>query len=199
MRSSSALALALGSLALAACDIPTEAPILEPRWRFAVNVPQVAASRTLGEMCPACVPLNGLVAPAPAFSSTITTTSSLPGQVSGANLAAGTVVINLFNSMSYDPLASAGSSATIVVSDGAGGRELGRVVVTSLPSNQTTARTLTLATGAIGTSLVATTTIVSNGGPATSINTSQGITVTAIPTGIQASTAQVSVAGKAVS
>lgn len=206
-----------------ACDIPTEAPILEHRWilpvdgtsvavtqllpagvtiagtRFVVSIPQVAVSRTLGDMCPACIPFNGQTGAAQAFSTTISTTTALPTGVSGANIAAGTVRVDIFNGLGYDVLAN-GGSATVTLTDGPAGRQLGQVQVTgSLPSGQTTSRTLTIATGSVSSSMVATTVFDSKGGPTTTLNINQAITVTAVPTGVQVSSAQVSVAGKAVS
>ena len=83
----------VGCLLLAACDIPTDVPVLEQRWiipveettlgvdrllpsgitvsgsNFDVSVDPLTTSETLSSLCSSCVALNGLVVPAPAFTS----------------------------------------------------------------------------------------------------------------------------------
>src|SRR5205085_7399001 len=89
------------ALVLTACDVPTSAPILEQKWvlpvdgatlsvdkflpagvsvvgsTFAVALPNVSVSESLGEMCPACPPVT-LTAPTPAFQAQLDASVALP-------------------------------------------------------------------------------------------------------------------------
>lgn len=227
MKLSRAVVCALGSLSLAACDIPTDTPTLNQRWiipaksttidvgqmlpggvtlagggsAFLVNVPQVSVSKSLVQACPACAVFNGLTAPVPAFRDSLVTRSSLP--VASATLSGGTVQINVQNNFGFDPTAN-GGSATVTITDGTGGRQLGSVQIGgaaggSLPTGQTTTRTLPLLAGAVRDTIVATTVIDNKGGQVTTVNTSNQIVVTAIPSNIQVSQARVGVGGKSIS
>lgn len=215
--------LVLAGLAvLTGCDVPTEAPILEQRWilpvdnstisvnellpagvtasgnNFSVTVGAFTTNKTLGDLCGTCSPLNGLSAPVPAFEGSLSLSQTLPANVSQATVVSGSALIAIQNGFSFDPLAG-GGSLTVVVYDGQGGRELGRTVFSApLAAGATVTRTLTLAGGAIGSTLYANATLSSPGGQTTTINTSQTLTVTATPSPVLVSAARVNVAGRAV-
>ena len=90
-------------LLLAACDIPTDVPILEQRWvipveesalgvdellpsgvtlagsNFSVNVDPVSAGESIGVLCPACPDSGGVPVPVPAFSGSFSAIVDIPG------------------------------------------------------------------------------------------------------------------------
>jgi hypothetical protein len=216
--------LALAGLAvLTACDVPTEAPILEQRWilavdnstiavseflpsgvtlsgnNFAVSVGASTTSKSLGDLCTACVALNGLNAPVPAFDGSLTLSQTLPADVSQATLVSGSALIAIQNGFGFDPLAG-GGSFTVRVYDGQGGRQLGETVFAApMATGTTVTRTLTLATGSIGATLYVDAVLSSPGGQTAIINTGQRLTITATPSPILVSSARVNVANRAVS
>lgn len=215
----SRIAAVTGLCLLTACDLPTDAPIIDQQWivpiettsisvsqllpsgvtivgtRFAVNVGGLSSTQTLGTACGACGPLNGQTAPVPAFNYTYATApTNLPNLVTGADLASGTLNISVQNGFSFDPT-TGGGSVSITVTE-SGGRVIGTSVITGLPAGQTTTRSIALTAGAVGTSIAASVVIDSRGAPATLINTSQQVTVTATPQSILVNSAKVSVAGK---
>jgi hypothetical protein len=215
---------ALLSLALAACDIPTDTPIVEQRWiipaqntsvavsqllpagvtisgaQFAVNVPATTAGQSLGQVCPGCQALNGQTVPAPPFTTTMSSTASLPASVTGATLTSGNVTLAVTNGFSFDPTAG-GGSVTMTIRDGAAGRVLGTATIASgsLPAGQTITRVVAASPGGVGATISATTVIDSRGGQQATINTNQQISVTATPQSILVSAATVNVAGRSVS
>lgn len=223
MRSSRATLAVLGLALLAACDYPTEAPILDQRWilpvesstisvnqflpsgvtvagnAFSVRVDPFSTSRTLGELCAACGPLQGLPAPAPSFNSTITLNQSLPADVAQATVTSGSVTVAINNGLNYDPMAGGGSIA-VALRDGANGPTVGQTTFTgAFPTGQTRSQTLTINPGPLGSNLVVSAVVHSPGGQVTTIDNSQRITVTATPSPITVSSARVNVANRSVS
>jgi hypothetical protein len=216
--------LVLAGLAiLTGCDVPTEAPILDQRWilpvdnstisvtellpsgvtvsgnNFAVTVGAFATNKSLGDLCTTCVALNGLTAPAPAFNASLTLSQTLPANVQQATVVSGSALIAIQNGFSFDPLAG-GGSLTVTVYDGQGGRQIGQTVFSApLAAGATVTRTLTLASGAIGTTLYVDAALSSPGGQTTTINTTQRLTITATPSPILVSAARVNVANRSVS
>jgi hypothetical protein len=120
----------LAALGLAGCDFPTEPPRWEQTWvvpgesvtigvaellpadvtltpdgtAFRVAVPEVRVSSSLGELCPACAPLNGMVVPKPEFTATLSARAALPAELEAAVLAGGFVDMTVGHSFSFDPL-----------------------------------------------------------------------------------------------
>ncbi len=215
--------LVLAGLAiLTGCDVPTEAPILEQRWilpvdnstiavtellpsgvtvsgnNFAVTVGAFNTHKSLGDLCTTCALLNGLTAPVPAFNGNLTLSQALPDDVSQATVVSGSALIAVQNGFSFDPLAG-GGSLTVTVYDGQGGRQVGQTVFTApLAAGTTVTRTLTLATGSIGSTLYVDAVLSSPGGQTALIDTSQRLTITATPSPILVSAAQVNVANRSV-
>lgn len=209
----------VGVAALCACEIPTEAPILEQRWilpvesttisvdellpegvstagsAFSVDVDAFQTSRTLGELCPTCT-TTPVPVPAPQFNSTFSVETSLPEDVSSAVVSSGSVRITVQNDFSFDP-AAGGGGVTITLTAGSGGRQLGEVVLSALPPG-TTVQTLAIAPGDVGGTLAVTATVTSSGGQLTSLDTSDRITVTATPVQLLVGSATVDVAGELV-
>lgn len=217
---SAATALALfGAAVLAGCDIPTDAPILDQRWIlpvdqstisvdellpdgvtssgnvFLVDVSEFETTRTLGQLCPTCV-TSPVPQPAPAFSSTFSTATSLPQDVTSASLASGSVTITIVNNLGFDPVAG-GGSVVVTVTAGENGPPLGDVTFASLPPG-TSSKTLSLTAQDLGTSIAAVTTVDSPGGQVTAIDTSKDLVVTATPGPLHVSSARVNVGGRVV-
>jgi hypothetical protein len=210
---------------LAACDIPTDVPILEQRWvipveesslgvdellpsgvsvagnNFSVSVDPVSAGESLGALCPSCLDSGGLSVPVPPFSGSFSSSSSLPADVVGAVISGATVQIVVQNGFAFDPLAG-GGTVTVTLNDGPGGRQLGQVVLhgttDALPGGATTSRALTIAPGSVGTSLVATAAVTTTGGQLAPLDRSHRISVTATTTSMLLSSATVNVSGRAV-
>ena len=168
----------LAVFGVAACDIPTELPILEPRLVFEAERTTITAdqllpasvtvqgnlflvtlttstvTRTLGEACPSCAQFNGQTAPKPAFTAGLPpATVSLPTGVRSATLNS---VLNLqiFNGFSFDPLRpSATVRGTLAVRITSAGVVLADTVLSgqniALPAGQNTAVPVLLRPGTV--------------------------------------------------
>lgn len=222
MRLSRAALAVLGLAFLAACEYPTEAPLVDQRWvlpvetstisvnqllpsgvtvaanAFSVRVDPFNTSRTLGQLCAACGPLQGLPAPVPSFDATFTLSQTLPADVAQATVTSGSVAIAINNGFSFDPLAG-GGTLTVTLRDGPGGPAVGQTTFTgSLPAGQTRTQTLTITPGALGSNLVISTAVTSPGGQVTTIDNNQILAVTATPSPILVSSARVNVGGRSI-
>jgi hypothetical protein len=211
--------------ASAGCEFPTEAPIFESRFvlpaenttlsvgellpssltdngaAFGLTLAPASISRTLGQLCPACVPFNGQSVPYPGFTGSIVDTVALPAEVSRVGIAGGTIQVSMTNTFGFDPLmppgAAAGGSIRIQALNGA--QTVGDTTITGAFANGVT-RAVALrllpvnVTGPIEIRL----TIVSPAGgtaPAqfVTINTSGALNVTSAPTGVTVSAADIAV------
>ena len=210
-----------GALLLGACEIPTEAPIVEQRWiipvdettvsvnellpndvivngsNFELSVDPFSTVQNLGTLC-GCAALNGLTTAAPAFSSSFTLSEGLPADVSSATISSGSVSIDIQNGISYDVLAG-GGSLTVTVTDGQGGAQVGQTMYSgNLPANSTATQTMAISSASIGSTLFITVDISSPGGQSTTINTADQLTVTATTTSLLVSSASVNVVSQSV-
>jgi hypothetical protein len=152
----------LAVLSLAGCDFPTELPRWEQTWvvpvesvsigvaellpagvtlnpagsAFRATLPEVRVSTSLGELCPACALLNGMVVPKPEFTATLGASAPLPADLVAAVLAGGAVDMTVGHSFSFDPLrpdddptnrgylvTSVTSAGTVVARDSVSGRD----------------------------------------------------------------------------
>lgn len=143
----------------AACDVPSEAPILDSRWvvpgdetrisvadllpagvtagtppeAFAVEVAPATVDRTLGELCSSCQTLDGVVAPKPAFQAEWEARTALPLDVVDGELESGEVTIVVENGLGFDPLRPGGGETGTMTFDlisSPGPGDPGRVVGT---------------------------------------------------------------------
>lgn len=115
---------------LAACDIPTSAPINDMRWvvpsqstviavsnilpsgvailgdssGFTVSASAASVTRALSQDCAACAAANGFVAPKPAFTGNASAGTPLPSDVASAALTGGTLQVNVTNNYTFDPI-----------------------------------------------------------------------------------------------
>lgn len=221
--------LCLALAAVAGCDLPTGSPVLEQRWvvpgeettiavdellpdgvtssgdAFQVEVEAFEASESLGDLCPACVPLDGLIAPKPAFHRSFDVTRSLPERVVEGQLSSGSIRLHIQNGFSFDPLRPEGGSTgtvTITVSNQADGSELVRLVLDgddrALPPGATVEETVSLAPGPLGSVLAMTVDVRSPAGAPVEIDVSERITATAHPTSTRVSSATLEVGGEEV-
>ncbi|MDB4913131.1 MAG: hypothetical protein JWM95_775 [Gemmatimonadetes bacterium] len=223
--------LALSSLA--ACDIPTSAPIIDVRWLvpaqtsrisvstllpggvsiladssgFTVNAASATVTRALSADCAPCAAGNGFTGPKPAFIAIASTSTSVPPDISSASLTSGSLVINVANNYTFDPLRPNGTSApfgnaTITVSNGS--TSLGSTVIngstTALNPNGTLSITVPLAGPISGASPITIAfTVNSPAGGVVQMDASRTIVVTVIPTALKVANANVSVAGRTLS
>ena len=216
-----ASAATVGCLLFVACEVPTDPPILEQRWvgpigevtlsvdqllptgvtvvgdNFSVSIDPFTTIASLAAMCGAsCVALNGFTAPAPAFTTSLTASESLPADVSAAVISSTTIEVAIQNGLSFDPIAG-GGTLTITISDGQGGTTLGEVVVDPTTDPMTPGGTLTktisLSPNSVGTTFFASVAVVSPGGQVALSDTSDQITVTTTTISLLVSSATVTV------
>ncbi len=233
-RATSAIAL----LSAVACGIPTsvpDAPIVDVRWvvpaqsaRFAVdnllptgvtiiasdssgfNIAAAPASvtRLLSQDCSACVALNGLTAPKPAFVATANATTNLPAEIASATVIGGSLQVQVTNGYTFDPLRpnpTAGSPngyAIITISSGSSviGRDSINGDSTSLAAGSTLTRNIKISgpiTGAAPLSIAMSMT--SPTGEPRFIDASKTIIVTSTPSGIKVANVTINVSNKSVS
>lgn len=222
----------------AACGIPTsipDAPIVDQRWivpsqsaRFTVdnllpssvsivqpdtsgfNVSAAAASvtRILSQDCSACVALNGLTAPKPAFVANATASTSLPTEIVTATVIAGSLNVTVQNNYTFDPLRpnpSAGSPngyAVITVSNGASviGKDSLNGANLTLPAGTTITRAIPVLGPITGAqNLTIALTMNSPVGEPRFIDASKTLVVTATPTALKVANVTVNVSNKTVS
>ena len=208
-----------------ACDIPTELPIIQQRWvlpvddvsldqaellpssvsivgdQYAVSVADGVSSETVGNLCSACAAVNGITGPAPAFSGTFSSVENLPTDVIGADVASGSVDLQINNQLGWDPIAG-GGSLSITLRGASGGPLLATLLLDNLndptdllPDGVTTMRTISLGAGLIDDGIEATISIESPGGQITTMDTSNSITVTAVTSSMRVWGATVDIDG----
>lgn len=211
---------------LAGCDLPTEPPIFEPRWiipvdettlsveellpggvsvigdAFDVSVDAVAASETLGALCPDCVDSGGVPVPVPAFSGSFASSQALPADVLEAEVTGGTVEITITNGFSFDPLEGGGTLA-IVLEDQASGQEIGRLDLVggtdALAPGVPVQRTVALSESTISGAIRAVAEIDAPGGQSAPIDTADEIAVIADVTSLLVGSVTVDVPTQGVS
>ena len=221
-----------------ACGIPTsvpDSPIIDLRWvvpgqtaRFTVdnllpstvsivlpdssgfNISAGAAgvTRVLSQDCGACVALNGLTAPKPAFVANATASTNLPAEITSANVIGGTLQVTVKNNYTFDPLRPNPTAGTpngysiITVSSGSNviGKDSVNGATTTMTAGSTLTRTIPLA-GPINGSvpLTITTQLNSPLGEARFIDASKTIVVTATPSGLKVANVTVTITNKTVS
>lgn len=221
-------------VAMAACDIPTSAPEWDQTWvvpgedmsmsvaqllpsgvslasdssAFVVNINGMSDSFTLGEFCSACVFLNGLVFPKPAFDTTLTTTEVVSSDLVSATTEPGQVSFTIEHSFSFDPLRPSPSNPsntgfmTLVV------RSAGRVVAYdsvdgadadgAFPPNTPRDIIVPVTAGPLNDTLFVEFRLNSPAGDPTTIDTSQGLYITLNPGTLNISQADVRVSDMAV-
>ena len=216
--------------ALSGCDVPTDIPIFDVRWvfpiedqsisvveflptnvdtiggNFQVDVAPFALDQTLGFLCAACVSLNGLTVPKPAFTISYNQSGTLPTDVVSVVLVSGSISLGIQNNLGFDPIRPAAASPgtmTMTVYDGSiAGRVLGSVVLDgttdAIPTGNLTTIPIALAPGTVTPTILTVVDLVSPLGDAVLINTGAGLNITASVGSILVSSATINVDGTVV-
>jgi hypothetical protein len=221
----SRLVLLASAVAVGGCDFPTELPkwnatyrvptdgttlsvaqllpgsvvLLGDRTAFLLLLGPASFARTLGEICPTCAPLNGLLAPKPAFTATVAGSINLPADVSSVALVGGTVTVGVYNNLGFDPIRpSANASAqrgSMSIAITAGGVSLGSATVsgadTAFPSGSTLTRPIALSGASVTGAIAVTVTVNSPAGDPIVVRSNGQLAVNAAPANVRASTARV--------
>ncbi len=219
--------------ALWACDIPTATPKLEQEWilpmsgtsvevgeflpddvdltedssAFTLRMDPIFFEETLGDLCAACLALDGLTVPKPAFAGDFRESVSLPDDVESAQVQEGRVSVEARNGFGFDPLRPPGGergSVILTLRDGGpGGPVLDEVVIdgedTSFGPGTSISRELEYS-GSIGSSLSVTVSVDSPaGGPEPGnwvpIRINDEIEVSVTPEVLEAESAEISMGG----
>lgn len=186
--------------------LPAGVTIATDSNSFRVTVAASAVIRDLASSCAACVPLNGLTAPKPAFTFTATNTTVLPADISTATLASGTIALAIVNGFGFDPINVAGAATAgtlVITATDANNRQLAKDSIngatTSLAANSTLNRTLTLAAGSLRGPITISASVNSPAGGSILVNTAQVLRVTGTPQNIAVSSAAVTITNKTIS
>lgn len=215
---------------VSACDFPTGMPRWETTWitpaeettvhvaellpaglsvngdttAFVLVITPVNESWTLSDFCTLCPPVTA-VAPKPAFTATVSTTTPLAAAVQSVDIAGGSIAIALTNGFDFDPIrpgvASDSGSITITVSSGA--TTVASLVVDgrtqSFAPGTTKNLSLAFQPSTIAGDLEIDLTIDSPAGDATTMSPSDALGLSlSSPGGILVSEATVSVAGQTI-
>jgi hypothetical protein len=183
--------------------LPADVVVAPGGDAFELVVPPVTFQETLGEACSSCALLNGLVLPKPAFTLTIGSTAQLPGDVISAKLASGKVDVSLSHDFAFDPLRpSASARGYLLLVARSGSTVLARDSIageaTAWPSGSTLQRSLSLAPATISGGVEVSVTLFSPAGDPVRIDTNQKVTITAAPSQLRVSEAQVKVANESI-
>ncbi len=226
--------LLFGAGIVGACDIPSAAPRWETHWlvrtetatipvtaffssqvslvenAFLLSVTGGAVSQTLADLCPACVPFNGLVVPKPAFTATLRSDVPFPVDLDSIALTRGSIQVRVTNRLGFDPLRpGAGSGAArgqirIVISNGSTvlGTHTIDGAVTSFAPGSTLDETITMSPvglpRTIGGSVNFDVTLQSPAGDPVTINTAEFVLIEAAEASVGASAAKVRVQDRMV-
>jgi len=153
-----AFAGAVALMTMAACDLPTAAPIVEQRWivpgatsriavatllpagvsilpdssGFTLNAAMATVARPLSDDCALCVAGNGFTGLKPAMVINAAMSSKLASDISSATLTGGLLALSVTNNYTFDPLrpnGSVGPFGTAVVTVSNGLTVLGTVTL----------------------------------------------------------------------
>ncbi len=128
--------LAAAAAFAVACDVPTEAPLLEQEWqvaldsvtvgtadflpdgiglspdssRFVVSYPGTAVSVSLASLCGGLCPGTGTLPVKPQFRQTLTATTTLATDLVSAEVAGGSVAMAITHTLEFDPLSPPGAT-----------------------------------------------------------------------------------------
>lgn len=143
---------------LAACEFPTEPPVVEQRWvipaqetrfgvaqllpgdvqltddssAFLVDFDPVTFSVTLGSLCELCLGAEGQTVPKPPFFGTFSSTVSFPSEVRSLDLIDGEVEFVLENHFGFDPIRPGDGvfgSMELGITDDADAEDIGSLLI----------------------------------------------------------------------
>ncbi len=220
--------------ALSGCDdVPTAVPLFDQRWifpitedtipvddllpaanvsivggNFQLTVAPVGLAQTLGVLCPACIALDGLSVPTPAFNPSYQNGGTLPTDVVSSTLVSGSISVGIQNNLGFDPIrpAVAGpGTMTITIHDvDAAGPVIGQVVLngatSAIPNGALTTVPVPLVPGTVSPMFVAVIDLdTPMGDTNVLIDINATLDITATPGPILVSSATIVVDGRAVS
>ncbi len=223
--------LLLAIAALSGCDVPTELPIIGQRWvipiedksisvaellpanvdtaggNFQVDVAPFTLNQTLGGLCGACGPVDGLTVPKPAFNTSYNESGTLPTDVVSAALVSGSVSLAIQNNLGFDPInpavANPGTMTMTVYDGDILGRVLGQVALAgptnSLPNGGLTTIPITMTAGTVTPTILTVIDINSPVGDPVLIDVNAVFDITATVGSILVSSVTIVVDGRAVS
>ena len=219
------ICLLTSCLFVAACEMPTEPPLVQQRWilpldgitleqdellpddvtivgdLYNVAIDPVSRSQSLGDLCPECVSTRFPV-PVPAYQGQVTSYALLPQDVLAAEVQSGSVDVTISNNLSFDPIAG-GGSITITVTSASGGAVLGTLVLESptdaLPPSSSTVRTLTIGAGRLAGAIKTKVDVDSPGTQTATIDITDDISVRTNTTSLLLSEATIDVDGLSTS
>jgi len=188
--------------------LPDLVGLNEDSSAFTLQVEPISFQETLGVLCPACDVLDGLTVPKPAFTGDFHDSVSLPDEVESAQVQEGLVVVEAENRFGFDPLRPPGGetgSFTLALRDGGpNGPILDEVLIdgetTSFGPDAIISRELEYS-GPVESSVFVTISVNSPAGGLepgnwVPISVNDQIRITATPEAIEASSAEIAVAGE---
>ena len=226
--------LLLIAVMIAGCDIPTSPPNWETRWvvraedttipvssflpgevtevgtEFVISVSGGSIFRSLGSLCPACAPFNGIVVPKPAFTTTLQSEVPFPVDLDSIALTRGTIQVRVVNQLGFDPIrpsatpGSARGSITITIRSGSAVLGVHTIdgVVSSFAHGTARLETVTFSPEAlprtIGGTVGLAVTITSPAGDPVAIDTAAAMSVEAVDAEVAASAAMIRVQDRIV-
>jgi hypothetical protein len=205
----------------AACDIPTDVPIVEQRWVlpleavtleqsellpedvtivgsvYDVMVDPFTVTGDLSDVCPICVP-QPVPVPIPPFSGSFSAVGDFPPDVLEVDVESGQFTVQIDNQLEFDPLAE-GGSVTILISGTGGGPTLATLTLESptdaLPPGEVTTRMVAMAGGVVAGGFEAQVDIVSSGASSATVEADDEITVTVLTQALRVNSATITVDG----
>jgi hypothetical protein len=188
--------------------LPANITVAPQNTAFLVTVDPVSISRTLSQDCAQCAAATGTTAPKPAFTVDQRNAAALPGDLVSAVLSGGSIGIAINHNFTFDPIrvssaagATQGSLDVIVRSNGQiiGQRRLHGDTAT-LAAGVTRTISVPLTAGStLGSSVEVQVVLVSPAGDPVMMDASRSFNLTATPTGLAVSRADVRIASKSVS
>ena len=171
---------------------------------FVLSLQSVTVSRTLAEICGVpCTVANGFTVPKPEFETNFGTTIALPSDVVSAQVIGGTIQVALTHDFPFDPIRpSATARGNLILTATVGNTVVARDSIagenTAFASGTTLTRPLTLTAANVAGPIAIDVKVRSPAGDSVTIDTSDRLSLTATPTQIQVSQAQVRVANRTV-
>ena len=193
--------------AIAASDFPTALPEWDTRWMvpaertrltaadllpfdiietaggFAAELPELELGRSLGELCPVCAAVDGMVVPKPPFTADFSSEVPVSAAIVSASIDGGTLLLEVTHDLNFDPIRPGGAeTGAIVLELRSGDDTLARDSIdgaaTAMPPGAVLERELVLGaarvTGAVEVAVI----LHSPAGPPTEVDVNDRISVT---------------------
>ena len=160
--------------------------IIEDAGAFHVELPDLAVVATLGELCPACGPIDGMTVPKPPFTAQLGQEVPLSETIVSARVEGGSITFEVSHDLGFDPLRPGGAErGAMVVELRSGGVLLARDSIegasTAMPPGSVLSRTLALRPANVAGALNIGVTLYSPAGSPVDIDLEDRVSVT-VPT-----------------